>query len=373
MYHSLLVQGLGPTIKMCSAIPYLQEKQHGVLDISDLSMISKVQQNRKFNSVFLQLSWDGLFLAGFGLELLALHLVSYVFSRAWCTRLCCQALRPECWINLILIIWTSFYCAMVGSSCEEMLVRKLWMPMVWCSIKPCHLLLYGICCRLFPAKRNYMFADFAGIKLWLPHLHCTMWFACMFGWFSFEDEPTITDDFNVTPSAKFHQDILGMAVFEDGRVLVDWLGGQTLRVFAGLRGDFLRIDVTPIRFRHFRYSIPPPGYVPPMPAVLVVDVDVEADVVPQYVCPCLRDDGSVYAEKAKASKDGTGQHPPGEPHVHAWAAMLRVALEDPALNSDDKQCIEAHRSAATDPVMMSHVVYVSKLRKAEKSKKWSTS
>ncbi|CAE8729019.1 unnamed protein product [Polarella glacialis] len=72
----------------------------------------------------------------------------------------------------------------------------------------------------------------------------------------------------------------------------------------------------------------------------------------------------VYAEKAKASKDGTGQHPPGEPHVHAWAAMLRVALEDPALNSDDKQCIEAHRSAATDPEMMSHVVYVSKLRKA---------
>ena len=56
--------------------------------------------------------------------------------------------------------------------------------------------------------------------------------------------------------------------------------------------------------------------------------------------------------------------PPAEPHVHAWAAMLRVALDDKALNETDKQAIIDSRAGATDPDLVCHVIYVCKIRKA---------
>ena len=71
-----------------------------------------------------------------------------------------------------------------------------------------------------------------------------------------------------------------------------------------------------------------------------------------------------FADKAKRAKEGKCALPPGEPHVHAWAAMLRVALEDPALGDSDKQAIQNHRNTATDAEVMSHAVFVCKLRKA---------
>ena len=71
-----------------------------------------------------------------------------------------------------------------------------------------------------------------------------------------------------------------------------------------------------------------------------------------------------YADKAKASQMGKCEHPPGEPHVHAWAALLRVALEDTALSAEDCAAVEQHRAMSTDPIIMSGVVYVAKLRKA---------
>ena len=63
--------------------------------------------------------------------------------------------------------------------------------------------------------------------------------------------------------------------------------------------------------------------------------------------------------------DGKAAHPRGEPHFHAWAAMLRVALEDPELAQVDRQAIQLHRNAATDPHEMSHAVYVWKIHKAQ--------
>lgn len=71
-----------------------------------------------------------------------------------------------------------------------------------------------------------------------------------------------------------------------------------------------------------------------------------------------------FADKAKRAKEGKCALPPGEPHVHAWAAMLRVALEDPALGDSDKQAIQNHRNTATDPDAMSRAVFVCKIRKA---------
>ena len=71
-----------------------------------------------------------------------------------------------------------------------------------------------------------------------------------------------------------------------------------------------------------------------------------------------------YADKAKSAQAGKCEPPPGEPHVHAWAALLRVALDDEALNADDRQAIEQHRAVSTDPLIMSGVVYVCKVRKA---------
>lgn len=71
-----------------------------------------------------------------------------------------------------------------------------------------------------------------------------------------------------------------------------------------------------------------------------------------------------FAENAKRAKEGKCPMPPGEPHVHAWAAILRVALEDAALGDFDKQNIQSHRNCSTDPEAMSHAVFVCKLRKA---------
>ncbi|CAE7943317.1 unnamed protein product [Symbiodinium necroappetens] len=71
-----------------------------------------------------------------------------------------------------------------------------------------------------------------------------------------------------------------------------------------------------------------------------------------------------YADKAKGAQSGKCEPPPGEPHVHAWAALLRVAMDDEALNTDDRQAIEQHRAVSTDPLIMSGIVYVCKVRKA---------
>ncbi|CAE7817514.1 unnamed protein product [Symbiodinium necroappetens] len=71
-----------------------------------------------------------------------------------------------------------------------------------------------------------------------------------------------------------------------------------------------------------------------------------------------------HAEKAKSAQSGKCERPQGEPHVHAWAGLLRVALKDEALNSYDRQAIEQHRAVSTDPLVMSGIVYVCKVRKA---------
>ena len=66
----------------------------------------------------------------------------------------------------------------------------------------------------------------------------------------------------------------------------------------------------------------------------------------------------------KASPYVQAMHPPGEPRVHAWTALLRVALEDTALSAEDRTAVEQHRAMSTDPIIMSGVVYVAKVRKA---------
>ena len=65
-----------------------------------------------------------------------------------------------------------------------------------------------------------------------------------------------------------------------------------------------------------------------------------------------------FAENAKRAKEGKCPMPPGKPHVHAWAAILRVALEDTALGDFDKQNIQSHRNSSTDPEAMSQAVFV---------------
>ena len=43
---------------------------------------------------------------------------------------------------------------------------------------------------------------------------------------------------------------------------------------------------------------------------------------------------------------------------------MRVALDDDALNSEDRPAIEQHRAVSTDALVMSGIVYVCKVRKA---------
>ena len=83
-------------------------------------------------------------------------------------------------------------------------------------------------------------------------------------------------------------------------------------------------------------------------------------------CPYVQavlDATKQYADKAKSAQSGKCEAPPGEPHVHAWAALLRVALDDAALNAEDRQAIEQHRAVSTDALVMSGIVYVCKTAK----------
>ena len=53
-----------------------------------------------------------------------------------------------------------------------------------------------------------------------------------------------------------------------------------------------------------------------------------------------------FADRAKQARDGKGQPPAGEPHVHALAALLRTAIDDTALSADDKEVIQVHRNGS---------------------------
>ena len=80
-----------------------------------------------------------------------------------------------------------------------------------------------------------------------PSLH-SVWFACIFGTFSFESQPTIDDTGNISSTAnpwaqQFHHDIHRLAEIEEGDQLLSFMAGQPLRLFQDLREDFIRLDV----------------------------------------------------------------------------------------------------------------------------------
>ena len=73
-----------------------------------------------------------------------------------------------------------------------------------------------------------------------------------------------------------------------------------------------------------------------------------------------------YADACKAAAEGKGQKPVGEPHVHVWANLTAMAATDEHLTQDERNQIVAHRTAASDPDALVHVVHVCKVRKAFK-------
>lgn len=131
-----------------------------------------------------------------------------------------------------------------------------------------------------------------------PSLH-SVWFACIFGTFSFESQPTIDDTGNISSTAnpwaqQFHRDIHTLAEIEEGDQLLSFMAGQSLRLFQDLREDFIRLDVNIFRAIPFSVSIPPPEYQPDIvlqPALEETPDEVDAP----FKCECLVADGTQCA------------------------------------------------------------------------------
>ena len=104
----------------------------------------------------------------------------------------------------------------------------------------------------------------------------SMWYACMFGHFSFEVHPVLDDNGGISSHAhpwaqQFQTDVSRLAEIVGGDTLVELLAGQPLRLFTDLREDFLRLDVTFFRRIPFGVAIPPPEFQPspgPLPQSL---------------------------------------------------------------------------------------------------------
>ena len=125
----------------------------------------------------------------------------------------------------------------------------------------------------------------------------TIWFACLFGSFEFEQMLTLQHDGIIHVKAnpwaqQFANDILvQLSQFEDGATLVSFLENQPLRVFTDFRHEFLRLDVSPIRQKHFTSAIPPPEYVPQPDASADEAEGYIQEDEPVFRCDCLCEDG----------------------------------------------------------------------------------
>ena len=102
--------------------------------------------------------------------------------------------------------------------------------------------------------------------------------------FGFERYTTIEHDGNFHRDAnpwaqQFQNDILEHLLrFEDGAVLVSLLENRPLRIFTDLQEPFIKLDVSPIRLKHFAVCIPPPEY--------VASPEVSAAVAENIAIPC---------------------------------------------------------------------------------------
>ncbi|CAE7941697.1 unnamed protein product [Symbiodinium necroappetens] len=85
---------------------------------------------------------------------------------------------------------------------------------------------------------------------------------------------------------------------------------------------------------------------------------------------CLSEltDASLFA-RSWSDKEPTravGQLPAGEPHVHAWSALLRTAIDDTALalSADDKEAIQVHRNGSPDADSLLQLLMGCKVKQA---------
>ena len=92
-----------------------------------------------------------------------------------------------------------------------------------------------------------------------------------------------------------------------------------------------------------------------------------------------QDEPLMQASKAATglfvTKSKEGQRPPGEPHVHGWAAMMTALTTDTALSSEDEQKVAAYTSSANSPETLLQSIYWSQLKKTfqEDWVKWQCS
>ncbi|CAE8616396.1 unnamed protein product, partial [Polarella glacialis] len=74
---------------------------------------------------------------------------------------------------------------------------------------------------------------------------------------------------------------------------------------------------------------------------------------------------TTFVAKKRNAGDGA-DHPAGEPHVRCWAGLVRTALDDPDISAPDKAILQKRSHDSSDPVQLSAVVYVVKIKSAFK-------
>jgi hypothetical protein len=142
-----------------------------------------------------------------------------------------------------------------------------------------------------------------------PSLH-SIWFACMFGIFSFEPHPVVEGIGSISSHAhpwaqQFHNDVCRWAEIEGDDTLVWLSAGQPLRLFTDLRDDFLRLDVTCFRRIPFGVAVPPPEFQPspdPLPQGLLIQEEENAETDDQFSCTCLKADGEQCGAKFSTAR-----------------------------------------------------------------------
>eukprot|EP00435_Cladocopium_sp_Y103_P029123 s87_g7.t1 len=204
-----------------------------------------------------------------------------------------------------------------------------------------------------------------------PSLH-SIWFACMFGNFSFELHSVINDNGSISSDAhpwaqQFHDDVSRLAEIEGGDTLVWLLAGQPLRLFTDLRDDFLRLDVTFFRRIPFGEAIPPPELQPspdPLPQGLPSHAEENAEVDEQFSCAPGRYQGDLPTKPSVPRKGNVPCRRGSHTSMLGLQSFELPSKTQPALGDHDKQAIQSHRNTATDPEAMSQAVFVCQLRKA---------
>ena len=286
------LQGQEPesNTKPSSATTCLRERFVVMLGTWAPGMTCMAVYVRSCNGGSLLRSWAGSPLVVFGVELLLQNGQNSQCSKAWFIRPCFLASNALSCRKVIMRSWIRSCSSLLANSRAEKLAPKVLMTMVLFITR---LFLTSMCIGMFASRRARMSCwsdDSVGVNSWLAVLICIL-FGLRVCLLTLQHDGSIHVKANPW-AQQFANDILvQLSQFEDGATLVSFLENQPLRVFTDFRHEFWRLDVSPIRQKHFTSAIPPPEYVPQPDASADEAEGYIQEDEPVFRCDCLCEDG----------------------------------------------------------------------------------